>query len=820
MPSPPFPRLELRFLGEMQATLDGAPLAGKLYGKVLALLAFLAVESGRHHSREALADLLWPTLPAEAARANLRQALFHLRRALGGSDYVVVSRGAVTFAPDSSYWLDVRALLEPFPRCADCATVRSDVPCAACLEAMAQRASCYRGEFLAGASLEASAEFDDWCTAKREFLHREAVALMERLRSGYERRGEVEQALRYARRFSELQPWDEEGHRQLMRLLAENGQRAAALAQYEHCRAVLARELGLEPELATRVLATRIREGAFEAALTCQPVPVAPTGERRQATVLCCRFDIPELNDPDDIVERLHEPRQRCAELLRRHGGYVVPTPGGTVLAYFGYPVAVEDAALRAVRAALALAAEAAAGGSVRVGVHTGIIVTGADPALPDAAGVTSSAAQGLCERAEAGEVLVSDATGRLVDGFFRLQALESTPPVHRVTAETGTVDRLDVAPRLLPLIGRRDELGRLWRLWKEAKRGRGQMVLIRGEAGIGKSRLIRALRDNVSKEPCIIRELRCFPEYSQTPLYPIIAMLEMVFRLSPNDPPAVRFETMAAYLVQYYPAAADKALAVVAPLLGAAPDGAGPLPPAPKDVTLAVLLQLLEGLATHQPLLVIAEDIHWIDPTTREFLALQARRRMAAPILAVYSARPELQSADLHKESVLDLAPLSDADVARLVADVAVSLPAETVNRIVARADGVPLFAEEMARMASDPRAGEAPIPASLHYLLLARLDTLREARRVAQLAATLGREFDRELLAHIDGRSPAALDAALKALHDARLIAPTGTSGTEFQFRHALIQEAAYQSQTKAGRQAAHRRIAEALTIRRQLL
>lgn len=821
------PRLELRFLGQVQAARDSVPLSGKLYGKLFALLAYLVVESERRHSRETLAYMLWPALSADAARTNLRQTLYYLRRALGDPSFLHADRETIGIVPESSHWLDVQAFQEPSRPCSRCALDERLAPCAACLDAMAQRMSLYRGDFLAGLVVDAAPEFEEWREGKRALLHREALALLERLRLGQELRGELEQALLYARRYTELEPWDDEGQRQLMRLLAENGQRAAALAQYEHFRTIIARELGLEPEPSTHTLAEHIRQGMFAAAAEAQTwEPAAPVNERRLATILCCRLDVPCPDDPDEIASRLREPHRLCTQIIGRHSGYIAQTHGGMILAYFGFPVAFEDTAQRAVNAALALIEEVNTLVPLRVGVHTGIIVSGDAPLLPDTAGVTSDVALRLCDSASAGEVLVSDTTQRLVQGFFSLQpvrrqALAGYPHnnarMYRVRGRTGAINRLDAVARLSPLVGRRAELARLLNCWQAAKQGRGHLVLIRGEAGIGKSRLIRALRDIVSKEPCIVRELHCFPEYAHTPLHPVVVWLETVFRVSPNDPPAVRHDKIVAYLAEHYPEAPAEVTPVLASLLGATSAQAGQdHQPHQKERTFSVLLDLLEGLAARLPLLLIIEDVHWIDPSTHELLERHAQQPIAAPILAVYSARPELEPAGLDKDSILDLASLDDADVARLVESAGASLAPDAVRRIVARAEGVPLFAEEMALMAKEASSNDTEMPATLHYLLLARLDALKQARRVAQLAATIGREFDRELLEQIAGPEDATLDAALQAMQQARLIMATTVSGTRFQFRHALIQTAAYSSQTKADRQTTHRNIAEALSIR----
>lgn len=834
MPMPgsrPPPRLQLHLLGDMQVTLDGAPLAGKLYGKVLALLAYLAVEASRNHTREQLADLLWPAMTAEAARTNLRQAVYYLRRALSaGTDdtpgFLIANRDTINFSPNSPCWLDIQEFTAPLPDCLVCATDQARSPCAGCIDIMERRASLYRDEFLTGLILEEAPEFDEWRDGKRESLHREMLALLERLRQ-HQRQRAPRRALVHAQRYTDLAPWDEEGHRQLMQLLAESGQRGAALTQYETCRALLSRELGVEPGASTQALAERIRNDAPDTTPagrihSASTPAVSANSERRQATVLCCSFALSGNEDSEEIMERLRWPHQRCTELAHSHGGHIVQAHGGIILAYFGFPSAFEDAAQHAVHAALAIMDELSPQTALRIGVHTGIIITDSGSALPDTAGIASTIAQRLCDKAAANEVVISDATRSLVQGYFQLQALHQQTSgeasqrqsAYKVIRRTRAKTRLDAASRLSALVGRQAELALLHALWNEAIEDGGRLLLVRGDAGLGKSRLIRTLRDTLAETACTIRELHCFPEYSQTPLYPVIALLGSLSGFTPDDPSAIRLHKLSAHLARHHPALHDEAMALLAPLLSKNPEDTSPSPwQQQKQRILSILLELVDSAATRQPLLILMEDLHWMDPSSLELLERFARIRTKKPVLMLLTARNGFQPPWIGAEASLELPPLSDADIAQLIAGVDSSLPAETIRRITARADGVPLFAEEMALLAAEPSAVDK-IPATLHFLLLARLDLLKEARHIAQLAATVGREFDRELLERIAEVDSHSLDEAMNGLLDAHLITASPASATDFRFRHGLIQEAAYHSQTRSDRQAAHRRIAEALT------
>ena len=816
--SPP-PRLRLQLLGEMQVTLDGAPLTGKVYGKLLALLAFLALEDGRSHPREHLAELFWPTLAPDAARTNLRQSLYNLRRTLGDSttDFLVSGRESVRIGAPGLISLDVRE----FAALPTCPSPPAPDQCKQCLARLEHGAALWRGEFLAGLVIEEAPGFEEWRAGWRESLHRQMLALLERLRLCHERQGAFDRALLHAQHYAVIDPWDETGHREVMRLLALNGQRSAALAQYEACRAMLERELGMAPETATQLLFERIRDGLLVAERPAAAITTPIAAERRQVTVLHCCLTVPGESDAEEIADRLRAPYQRCAEIVRHFGAHVAASPGGTLVAYFGYPAAFEDAARRAVRSALALSEAGGAPGVIlRTGIHTDTIVTDNHPDRPDSAGVASKVALRLSDRAGPGEVVLSDATRRLVVGYFHLHTIgpqslaESLQPIptFRASGETGASSRLDASP-LLPMVGRSAELERLTALAAETRHGSGHRVVLRGEAGMGKSRLLRALRTSLGDMPWSIRELHCLPEHRHTPLHPVIAMIERLFAYGPDDAPAAKRDMMSAYLAAWHGQLHDKASPLLEALLGIGAEPS-PLPPEQlKQATLAVLLELLDDAAAQQPLLLAVEDLHWADPATLELLSFAAQYGGDRPVLSVYTARTEypLPAWLSDRALVLELPHLDDASMTALVLEAEAGLTPETVGRIVERADGVPLFAEELAHLAAEPEAGAADIPSTLSYLLATRLDAVEEARRIAQIAATVGRGFDLDLLGRAANLDADSLAQDLRLLQEARLVAALGDS--RFQFRHALIQEAAYKSQTKAARQGAHRCVADAL-------
>lgn len=815
--------LELLFLGGFDLRLNGRALTGNTYGKMRALLGYLALERHQEHPRVALAGLLWSGCDPATARGNLRRTLWDLRTMLESppeAELFSASKHSIRFIPRAH--IDVA----DFSGWQPASGPHTD----AMLDEEARIASLYRGEFLAGLSLPDSPAFEDWLTIQREALHRRALALLEHLSNSYEQNGAHDKALKFAVRQAELAPWDEDAHRRVMRLYALNGQTGAALAQYEACRRQLDEGLGVLPSEETRQLAERIRNGELRRETAAafrekrgEPAQLRLQTERRQVTVLYCELTFPEIDDPDETLALLHTPQEDCIDAIRRFSGHVVQTHGGGLLAYFGYPHANEHAARHAVCAALSIVGMAAPNGlEIHVGIHTGLVVTGGDTGLPDTSGRTSRLASLLRSSAGPNEVVISrethDVTASNFDcvslGHHTMQGGALPIEVFRVLRESDAGKRVDDLPQVTPLIGRQAQLDRLVSAWEAASLGNGQAVLISGEPGIGKSRLLRTLRERLAGKPHVLRKLRCFPEFRQSPFHPLISMLEETFGFAFSDTPGVRFGKLVAYLDAHYPDAAPKAIPLLAPLLSLPCDAANPIPESSpkrqKEQTQALLLRLLQSLAAEQPVLLVVEDLHWIDPSSLELLTLFVESPRKGAVLALLTARPGFIAPwPATFAPVLPLPPLTDDEMAALVASLDQNIPGATVRRIVERADGVPLFAEEIAKIATADK--QADVPATLLDLLMARIDALGEAKRTAQLAATLGREFDPDLLRRLSTPEPALLARHLDALQEAGLV--LAAEGALRQFKHALIQEVAYQSQTRADRQSAHRRIADLL-------
>jgi class 3 adenylate cyclase/predicted ATPase len=590
----------------------------------------------------------------------------------------------------------------------------------------------------------------------------------------------------------------------------------------------------------------------------------AAAAERRQLTVLFCDLVdstiLARQLDPEDYREVVRAYQAVCAAVIQRFDGYIAQYLGDGLLVYFGYPVAHEDDAQRAVRAGLEmldalvllktrLAADKGLRLAVRLGIHTGLVVVGAmgtggrqeQLALGDTPNIAARL-QGLTAP---DTVVVSAATWRLVQGYFAghalgpqpLKGVETPVPAYRVLGTSGAQSRLDgMSPRgLTPLVGREAELMLLRERWAQARDGLGQVVVLSGEAGIGKSRLVQVLQEHVTAEPHARLEWRCSPYAQQSPLHPVITHLHRLLRWRADDAPAEKLRTLEETLAAY-----GFALPEVVPLFGALlslplPEHYPPLtltPQRQRQKTLDAVLAWLLAEAMRQPVLFIIEDLHWIDPSTLEFLTLLIDQGPTARILTLLTCRPEFHAPWGFRAHLtpLTLNRLPRLQVTQIIVRVAggKSLSAEVIEQIVAKTDGVPLFVEELTKMVLESGllqegeeryelTGPLPplaIPATLHDSLMARLDRLATVKNVAQLGATIGRTFAYELLQAVSPLDEATLQHGLRQLVEAELVYQQGVPPqATYTFKHALIQDAAYQSLLRSTRQQYHQRIAQVL-------
>ncbi len=554
--------------------------------------------------------------------------------------------------------------------------------------------------------------------------------------------------------------------------------------------------------------------------------------------------------DPEDLHEVIGAYQRSVGEVVKRFEGFVAKYMGDGILIYFGYPHAHEDDAERAVRCALS-AVEAVPALKIgkklqaRVGIATGMVVVGGEAREHDVIGETPNLAARLQGLADPNTVLVDESTRRLVGHLFEYRDLggqevkgfSGVVSVWEVLRPSIVESRFEAfhAAALTPLIGREEEMELLLRRWARAKDGDGQIVLISGEAGIGKSRITAALQEQLGGQP--YTRLRYFgsPHHCDSPLHPVIAQLERAAGFVREDTPATKLDKLDILLSKSGENSAQAA-ALIADLLAVPNDGRyPPLPYDPqrqREETFASLVRQLEGLALGQPVLVIFEDAHWADSTSLELIEIILEHVPRLPVLFVMTFRPEFQPPRIGEAHVtlLTLARLDQRETATLAERVAGDkpLPAEVLAQIVERADGIPLFTEELTktlleggllheqggRYIFDAPLPTLAIPSSLQASLLARLDRLAPVREVAQIGAALGREFSYEALAAVAGRAEAGLSQALDQLAEAGLVSRRGTPPrATFLFKHALIQDAAYSTLLRGPRQQLHARIGKVL-------
>jgi DNA-binding winged helix-turn-helix (wHTH) protein len=599
-----------------------------------------------------------------------------------------------------------------------------------------------------------------------------------------------------------------------------------------------------------------VREGPAEEALaSTKPVlqPALPAGaaaaERRQLTVASCELLLGVRGrsmDPEDLREIVRGYHGRVVDTARRHGGFVAYTHGNTASVFFGYPQAHEDDAERAVDAALSLIAAIAALKSpiplqARFGIATGLVVVGDTGAAGelDIAGETPSLATRLQGVAVPNTVVVAESTRRLLGALFELQDLgeqnlegSEVVRVFKAVRPSAVQSRFEAlhADGLTALIGREEELELLLRRWSRAKAGQGQAVLLSGEPGIGKSRLTVALSDAIATEPHTRLRYFCSPQHADSALYPIIGQMERASGLAHDDAPSSRLDKLDALLEPTATSARDAAL--LAEMLSLPNDGRYPTlvldPPQRRQKTLEALVSQLEALSHSEPVLMIFEDVHWIDPSSLEALDRTVERIKALRVLLIVTHRPEFEAPWIGQPHVMALIVnrLSEREVSALIRRVADrALPPNLLHDIVERSDGIPLFVEEITKAALEASGEEAveavvalvpspalAVPATLHASLMARLDRLgASAKEVAQIGAAIGREFSHALLAAVARKSPGELERELDRLVSAGLLFRHGVAPhATYLFKHALVQDAAYGTLLRVPRRQLHTDIA----------
>jgi DNA-binding winged helix-turn-helix (wHTH) protein/predicted ATPase len=582
--------------------------------------------------------------------------------------------------------------------------------------------------------------------------------------------------------------------------------------------------------------------------------------ERRQITAMSCEATGVAVRADGIGLEDLAEgigAFQRCvSEIVGRHRGFVASSLGNTVLVLFGYPAAHEHDAERAIRAGLelcsavrSLRSDADVSIMCRIGIATGMVIVGD---LAGAGGVwehgTVGDAPDLAARlqvsAQPDTVTIEPGTWRLIGNLFDCRDLgtmdgnSDTEPTRRwrVLGESLVASRFEAlrGSKLTPLVGRDEEIDLLLRRWACARSGDGQIVLVSGEAGLGKSRITEEFEERLHAEPHLRLRHFCSPYHQDSALFPVIDQLSRAAGFAREDPPDAKLEKLEALLARTAPP--DEDVALLADLMSLPASERHHLPhlspQRKKGRTLEALIGQLEGLAHAKPVVTVWEDAHWLDPTSRELLDLTVERVRNLPVLLIVTFRPEFQPpwAGQPQVSMLALSRLDRRNSATLITRIAggKTLPDEVVFTIADRTDGVPLFAEELTksvlergllREENDRYVLDRPlqplaIPATLHASLLARLDRLVTARRVAQIGAAIGRQFSYALLYAVSRVPEGELQAALGQLVASELLFQRGTPPDAiYSFKHALVQDAAHGSLLRDARRQLHAQIANAL-------
>ncbi len=579
-------------------------------------------------------------------------------------------------------------------------------------------------------------------------------------------------------------------------------------------------------------------------------------------TVMFCDMvestPLAETLDPEEFREVIDGYRQASTRAIDRFNGYIAQWTADGLLAYFGYPRAQEDSPHRAVHSGLRIVAEIAALNAqlreqhdvaltVRIGIHTGVVVAGemGAGATREPLAIVGEAphiAARLRSIAAPGSVVISDATRDLVDGYFEIESLGSRDlkgvsrpvDVHRVLRPTGAVGRLEVAGerRLTPLVGRDHELAQLAEAWQQVNRGQGSVVHLKGEAGIGKSRIVHELLDRLGPQLRSPQVWQCSAHHRGTALHPVIRFLERLLDLDRSDAAGDQLDAVAKAVVQAG-LEPSEAVPLLADLLSIRreQDDADPSdpPPAARDVrtaTLNILKSLLITSPARQPLLIV-EDLHWADPTTVELIGRIVSDVPELPVLCILTFRGEFEPPWTRSRSVLELelGPLSSDEVRALAAwATAEPLPPDVIDWVDSAADGVPLFVEETLKMLAHgggPDTGGGAqaltmVPSTLQGLLTERLDRLPGLGDVVDVAAVLGREFDRDLLEALWPPNAPEPEPTLAALAVQDVLRPVRGETDRCEFSHALLQEAAYGRILRRHRQALHGRVASVLTQR----
>lgn len=777
------------------------------------LLTYLAAESPRRIPRAELAERFWPELDVESARVNLRQSLFQLRRHLAPITPLPLHTTVryVQFQPPPSARIDFLDLDKALAEEDD---GKPETRARRVLDSVRS----WHGRFLESVPVAGQLPgLADWLDAWRESSWNSLLGLLERHLPELGQTDDNEPLLAELQRLLAAEPDDEELHRLLMLALAATGSCDQALSHYAELEARTTPRPRLK-QARDEILALRHdRATGAPGRSSSAPETAALRPERRRVTVVACHVAPDEGLDVELQQQQVERTLEHLDLVLLSQRGHVVRAPGYGLLAYFGFPAGREEATLDAVHAAWQALNSAPGNCPLRLAVDTGLIVTGTDVDLPDPAGLLTAQAQELARSADPGSLVVSSAVHARVSGYFMLRERGTAGFV--VVDHPGPRDRIDAQQDrgLAPFTGRTRELDLLRERWDAtARERRPHFLLIQGEAGLGKSRLARRLSHETRRQTRSRFRLKCHEERSRHLLAPVRQALATWLGTSRMAP--VRLQRLAAALTseEINPEQARKlARWLTHPEAGA--DASLP----DRDTIIDRLVTLIGERARHAPVLLICDDVHWMDSGTAEFLRRLHQRLEDRPLLVILTARMSFRSRwrDLTLDH-LRLHRLDDTEADTLITqlDPGRRLSGRQRRQLVQRGEGVPLFLEELARHAlENARAGDAALaalPPGLSNFLVARLEQLGPARELAHIAAVIGREFDTRTLARLAGKPDATLRQQLVHLTEKGFIESVGVlEGLRYRFRHDLFRQATYESMLLGERTRLHSQIADML-------
>ena len=816
--------LSIHLLGPPIIKLDDRDVLAQIrYRRSLEVLTYLAVEHDRWHSRAALADMFWPDLDLVAGRTNLRQVIADLNnlfRQAESAEVFQTTREAIGLFPNDRINLDTlrfeSGCLQPTTQ-----ILESDDQCVSHL---------YRGPLLdIGGDENHASGFREWLEVQRQSFLLYAIGLIEKQCELALVDQDNDRALVHAQRLISLEPSQESAHARLIRLLAQTGQKSAAIHQFERLKTHLANTLDAQPSLEMLQLVEDIQLDRFP---VNQPTEVRPLDtlsrpgrERRLLSCLYCEFH-PELGSDSDeelILEKLVEIRRESTGVIRKYHGFVSDLHGSGLFAYFGFPKARERASVLAVQAAQEIRSKLPSDVQPRIGIYSGSLLIDLEQGLPDVFGQASELAMRLRLIGEIGDITVDETTHMAAWRVFPFESMAARQfRGMDQTVRSWRVARSHVAlsnstPNTQHLVGREQELRVLLNRWHEVCAGSFRCVMVEGIAGIGKTRLVNELVTHALRDGAALRTLSCLPEYQSSPLTPIKRLFEQLTGFNNLDEHSTRMEQLHQWFDEHWPSVDSDGRQIVMDILQGSD----------QQIQAKALFHLLtrraKEVAVQQPLLIVFEDIHWLDRTSLAMLRYFLPTVIMAdvPIMLVLTRRSGYQDQSLSPQiEPIQLAPLPPcaAEAFLTALDKHARLAPSARQKLTYRSAGIPLFIEELYHFqknkitVTEPTSDDDGLPASLQLLLQAEIDELGGSKYLLMTASAIGHQFRLETLLILVDEMAEVLEETLQ-LFCRRNLLQYG-NGT-YHFRHDMIRETAYQMLPVRRRQELHCRIAESLII-----